>query len=70
MYASASNVVALPSATTIDLALFYRVKPWDVALNLKNVTDKRYYASAHGGNDNLNTPGAPRTVEVSMRYKF
>lgn len=70
MYASASNVVALGRAVTMDLALFYRAKPWDLALNLKNVGDARYFASAHGGNDNLNTPGAPRTIEASVRYRF
>ncbi len=70
MYASASNVVALGRAVTMDLALFYRAKPWDIALNLKNVADARYFASAHGSNDNLNTPGAPRTIEASVRYKF
>lgn len=70
MYASASNVVALGRAVTMDLALFYRIKPWNLALNLKNVGDARYFASAHGGNDNLNTPGAPRTIEASVRYKF
>jgi catecholate siderophore receptor len=70
MYASASNVVALGRAVTLDLALFYRARPWDLALNLKNVTNERYFASAHGGNDNLNTPGAPRTIEATVRYKF
>ena len=70
MYASASNAVALGRAVTMDLALFYRMKPWDLALNLKNVTNERYFASAHGSNDNLNTPGAPRAIEASVRYKF
>lgn len=70
MYTSASNVVALGRAVTMDLALFYRMKPWYLALNLKNVTNERYFASAHGSNDNLNTPGAPRTIEASVRYKF
>jgi len=68
MYASNTNAVTLDSFVTLDLALFYRVKPFDVALNLKNVTDKRYFISAV--NDNYSNPGAPRSVELSVRYTF
>lgn len=68
MYASNTNAVVLDSFITADLALFYRTKPWDVALNLKNATDKRYFISAV--NDNYSNPGAPRTLELSVRYRF
>ena len=69
-FASNSNAVVLPSYLTADLAAFYRSKQYDVAINLKNVTDKKYIASAHGSNDNLLIPGAPREIQVSLTYKF
>jgi len=33
------------------------------------VFDRDYYASAHGSVD-LITPGAPRTLEASLNYRF
>ncbi|MCY1393670.1 Vitamin B12 transporter BtuB [compost metagenome] len=68
-YTSLDNNVVMPSYTTYDAALFYNVPQWDMALRLKNVFDKDYYASAHGSVD-LITPGAPRTLELSANYRF
>lgn len=69
-YASASNAVVLPGYLTADLAAYYRSKRFDVALNLKNVTNEKYIVSAHGSSDNLLTPGAPREIQASLTYKF
>lgn len=69
-FASPSNAVVLPGYLTADLAAYYRSKRVDVALNLKNVTDKKYIVSGHGSNDNLLTPGAPREIQVALTYKF
>ena len=69
-FASSSNAVVLPGYLTADLAAYYRSKLYDVAINLKNVTDKKYIVSGHGGNDNLLTPGAPRELQVGLTYKF
>ena len=69
-FASASNAVVLPGYLTGDLAVYYRSKLVDVAINLKNVTNKKYIVSAHGSNDNLLVPGAPREVQVAVTYKF
>lgn len=69
-FASASNAVVLPGYLTADLAAYYRSKKFDVAINLKNVTDRKYIVSGHGGNDNLMNPGAPREIQVGLTYKF
>lgn len=69
-FASPSNAVVLPGYLIADLALYYRSKQFDVAINLKNVTDKKYIVSGHGGNDNLMTPGAPREIQLGLTYKF
>lgn len=68
-YTSLDNVVVMPSYTTVDAALLYNQPKWDMALRLRNVFDRDYYASAHGSVD-LVTPGAPRTLELSTNYRF
>ncbi|WP_416310480.1 TonB-dependent receptor [Pseudomonas sp. W03] len=68
-YTALDNNVVMPSYTTFDTALFYSVPHWDMALRLKNVFDRDYYVSAHGSVD-LITPGAPRTLEASLNYRF
>ncbi|MET3053816.1 TonB-dependent siderophore receptor [Pseudomonas alkylphenolica] len=68
-YTSLDNVVVMPSYTTVDAALLYNQPKWDMALRLRNVFDRDYYASAHGSVD-LITPGAPRTLELSINYRF
>lgn len=69
-FASPSNAVVLPAYLTADLALYYRSKKFDLAINLKNATDKKYIVSGHGGNDNLMTPGAPREIALGLSYKY
>ncbi|MCO6058738.1 TonB-dependent siderophore receptor [Pseudomonas sp. MOB-449] len=68
-YTALDNVVVMPSYTTFDAALLYGVPQWDMAIRLRNMFDRDYYASAHGSVD-LITPGAPRTLEVSANYRF
>jgi catecholate siderophore receptor len=67
--ASTSNKVTLPGFTRFDGALYYQVNK-DLALqvNLENILDKQYFASAH--NDNNITPGTPRAIRVSLSAKF
>ena len=67
--ASTSNQVTLPGFTRFDGALYYQVNK-DLALqvNLENMLDKQYFASAH--NDNNITPGAPRAIRIGLSAKF
>lgn len=68
-YTALDNVTVMPGYTTFDAALMYDKPTWDAALRLTNLTNKDYYASAHGSVD-LITPGAPRTLELSANYRF
>jgi catecholate siderophore receptor len=69
VYASSTNLVRLPSYTRVDGAVFYQVdKNTRIALNLENLTDRRYYATA-GGDNNI-IPGAPRSAKVSLSKGF
>ncbi len=69
-FASTSNAVVLPGYLTADLAAYFRSKTFDAVINFKNVTNKKYIVSGHGGNDNLMTPGAPLEVQAGLTYKF
>lgn len=69
LYTSTSNKVMLPSFTRVDGAVFYRVNPQlRLQLNVENLFDRKYYASAH--NDNNITPGAPRSLKLSLHAGF
>jgi catecholate siderophore receptor len=69
-YTSLTNEVTLPAYVTADLAGSYDTGRYEVAMNLKNVTDRTYYISAHGSNDNLILPGPPRQLQVTLRARF
>lgn len=69
-YANVDNVIEIPAFTTVDLAAYYRPAPkgMSLALNLKNIFDRKYFISAN--NDVGILPGAPRSVELTARYSF
>ncbi|MFM9924869.1 TonB-dependent siderophore receptor [Variovorax sp. H27-G14] len=69
-YASLSNLVTLPSYVTADLAANYKTGRYELAVNLKNIANKKYYVSAHGSVDNLIMPGPGREVQVTLTAKF
>ena len=68
-YASISNNVTLPGYARVDAALFYRLmRGVEAQLNVENILGADYFPTAH--NDNNIAPGAPRTVRVSVGYRF
>jgi catecholate siderophore receptor len=69
-YASLSNLVTLPSYLTADLAAGYKTDRYEIALNLKNITNRKHYLSAHGTVDNLILPGPGRELQLTLRAKF
>jgi len=69
-YASLTNLVTLPGYVTADLAASYKTDRYELALNLKNIADKKHYVSAHGSVDNLIIPGPPRELQLTLRAKF
>ncbi len=69
IYAAADNTVSLPSFVRFDAALFYRFNDnLSAQVNVENVFDKTYYATAH--NNNNITPGSPVAVRVGVTLKF
>lgn len=60
----------LPSFVTADAMAYYRHRSIDLTLNVMNLLDKAYVVAGHGSSKNLNLPGAPRSVQLTARYRF
>ena len=68
-YASLSHNVTLPAYTRIDAAAYYDLTDRiALQLNVENLFDADYFASAHG--DNNIQPGQPLTVRVGAKVRF
>lgn len=68
-YASSDDTVRLPGFVRVDTALYLKINEmWKGQLNIENIFNKGYWASADG-NNNL-SPGQPRTFRVSATAKF
>ncbi len=69
LFAAADNAVTLPAFVRYDAALFYRLNQHLYAqLNVENIFDTGYYASAHS-NNNI-TPGAPLAIRLGVTARF
>jgi catecholate siderophore receptor len=69
-YASISNSVKLPGFSRVDSAIYYAMQGGKsrIALNVENVFDRNYYPTADG--DNNISPGAPRTLRLTLNTAF
>jgi catecholate siderophore receptor len=68
-FATISNAVRLPGFTRIDAALFYDLSSKAaLQLNIENLTDTNYFASAH--TDNNIATGEPLNARLTLRVKF
>ena len=68
-FASFSNAVVLPDFLRVDAAAYYEVSDRvTVQLNIENLLDADYYASAHG--DNNIQPGEPFSARIGVRFSF
>ncbi len=68
-FASLSNQVVLPAYTRVDAAVFFDVtEQLALQLNVENLFDTAYYASAHG--DNNIQPGEPISATLGAKLRF
>ncbi|MFM5931837.1 MAG: TonB-dependent receptor [Novosphingobium sp.] len=68
-FASISNSVVLPAFTRVDAAAYFDVtERFTLQLNVENLTDTRYYPSAH--TDNNIATGKPINARLTARLKF
>ncbi|MEY3759800.1 MAG: hypothetical protein RIR39_1291 [Pseudomonadota bacterium] len=69
IYAATDNKVILPDFLRFDAAVYYKAtKNIQLQVNIENLFDKQYYASAHS-NNNI-TPGSPIAVNGGITIKF
>ena len=69
IFANVDNAVTLPAFTRFDAAVYWTLNPsLQLQLNVENLGDKRYFATAHS-NNNI-SPGAPRSAWVSVNYRY
>lgn len=62
-----ANSARIPGYTRYDATVAYLTKKYDVRLNLMNLTDKEYFATASGGRA---TPANGRTLMATLTYRF
>ena len=69
IFASVDNAVTLPAFTRFDAALYWTVnQAVQLQLNVENLGNTRYFASAHS-NNNI-SPGAPRSAWVTIHFRY
>ena len=69
MFAATDNTVVLPAFTRVDGAIYVGLtRQLRLQLNLENLLDERYFASAHS-NNNI-TPGSPRAARLTVVTRF
>jgi iron complex outermembrane recepter protein len=66
-FADAINAIRVPGYTIGNAAIFWRQPHYEITLNIKNVTNKRYFENPTfaGG-----LPGDPRTVLLTIKAKI
>lgn len=67
-YTSYDNDVVLPGFAEADAMAYYQNDDYRVQLNLDNLTDRHYYATASG--DDQIMPGEPRSAMLSVSMDF
>jgi catecholate siderophore receptor len=68
-FASSDDTVKLPGFVRFDAAAYAKItENWKAQLNVENVFDKKYWASADG-NNNI-SPGQGRTIRFTTFVKF
>jgi len=68
-FASSDDTVRLPGFVRFDAAIYATINEnWRAQLNIENIFNKGYWASADG-NNNI-SPGQGRTVRLKAIYRF
>ena len=71
-FSSFSQVVTLPSYTLINAGIFYEADSWTASLNIKNLTDERYFRANFPDlfGSQIVLPELPRHYQAKFSYKF
>ncbi|MCF9035129.1 TonB-dependent receptor [Acinetobacter nectaris] len=69
-YASSTNQLKLPGYTVVNAAIGYSKENYDIGVNLNNLLNRHYFASAHGLADQGALIGNPINGQLTLRYRF
>ena len=71
-FSSFSQVVTLPAYTLINAGIFYDAETWTASLNIKNITDERYFRANFPDlfGAQIVLPELPRHYQAKFSYKF
>ncbi len=67
-FAANDNLLPLPGFTRLDALFYYRKPHWNIDAHLNNLTNTKYYETAHSDLEFF--PGAPISGSVTLRYRF
>jgi len=72
VYSGQSQVVKLPAYTLVDLGASYEKDNWLFRLNVKNVTNERYFRANFTElfGSTIVLPERPRSFQATISYKF
>jgi catecholate siderophore receptor len=65
-----ANNGKVPGSVVGDITAAWLHGPYEVRLNVNNVADKTYYVGGYQNVANRVLPGAPRQVQLTLRYTF
>ena len=65
-YSDNTNVNSIPAATILNAEVAYLSPTWDVVLNVKNLTNARYFIAANAAGAYV---GNPLSAYLTVRYK-
>jgi iron complex outermembrane receptor protein len=68
--ANNANTVFMDAYTTVDAWVAYRLKPGDLRLAVRNLTDEVYANRSYGTNGSQFILGEPRAIELSYSARF
>jgi len=68
--ANNANTVFMDAYTTADLWATYRLRPGNLMVRVRNLTDKVYANRSYGTNGSQSLLGEPRALEVSWSARF
>lgn len=70
MYSGFAKAIVLPSYTVARGALFYDGGPYELRLNINNLTDEKYYTPQFLFWDTFISPSVGRTAELTFTYEW
>ena len=69
VFVATDNAIVLGGLTRFDAAVYYAMRPnIQAQLNIENLFDQTYFASAHSNNNIL--PGSPCAIRLGVGFAF